>query len=161
MRDCSLIELKSLELIMQAWRQACEVVSRALGLCVRRGAARGAGRRKPCGVCAARVGSCRRLSPGPEVCCTPRPPPRSRRPLRPGPRGWPVWSWALRRSSSSTWCVGSETTPEHNTLLFVSVTDGKWKLKELRWSMTPLLNDGEWPAVDLLIRSLSLLRHHL
>lgn len=82
---------------------------------VRRGVARVAGQRKPCGVCAGAVGSCHRQSRGPEAYCTPRPPPRSPRPPRPAPCGWPVWSLALRHFSSSTWCVCSETTPEHKS----------------------------------------------
>ena len=95
---------------------------------VRRGEARGAGRRRPCGVCAAAVGSCRRQSPGPGACCTPRPPPRSPRRRRPAPPGWPAWSSAPRRSSSATWCVGSETTPEHTTagLSEAAACDSLW-----------------------------------
>lgn len=86
--------------------------ARARPASVRRGAARGAGQRKPCGVFAIEVESCHRQNRGPEVCCTPHLLPRSPRPPRPAPRGRPVWSLALRRSSSSIWCVGSETTPE-------------------------------------------------
>lgn len=91
--------------------------------CIRRGVVRGAGRKKPCGVCAAAVGSYRRQSRGPEVCCTPRPPPRSPRPRRSAPHGWPAWSSAPTRSSSSTWCVGFETTPEHSRSSTVSGRD--------------------------------------
>lgn len=79
-----------------------------------RHAGRGAARRKLCGVCAAAGGSYRRQSPGPEACCTPRPPPRSPRPPRRSPPGRTAWSSAPRRSSSATWCVGSETTPTHS-----------------------------------------------
>lgn len=78
---------------------------------VRRGAAPGAARRRPGGVCAAAGGSCRRPSRGPAACCTPRPPPRSRTCLRPERPGWAAWSSAPRRSSSATWCAGSGTTP--------------------------------------------------
>ncbi len=114
----------SMQVCWEAWVGVCVCVcvrACAWGLSVRRGVARGAGRRKPCGVCAAAVGSYRRQSPGPGACCTPRPPPRSPRPPRSAPRGWPAWSSAPRRSSSSTWCVGSETTPKHNSWWRVNV----------------------------------------
>lgn len=95
-----------------ACRSAEERVRQSLLQCVRLDVARGAGQRTPCGACAAGVGSYRRRSQGQVVCCTLRPPPRFRRPLRLVRRDSPAWTWARRRSSSSTWSVGSETIPD-------------------------------------------------
>lgn len=93
--------------------RACQVASVHAGRWrqVRRGVAPGATRRRPGGVCAAAGGSCRRPSRGPAACCTPRPPPRSPRCLRPDHPDWTAWSSAPTRFSSATWCAGSGTTP--------------------------------------------------
>ncbi len=81
---------------------------------LRCGAVPGAELRKLCGVCAAAVGSSRRLCRGPAVCCTPRPPPRFPSRLLRSPPARPVWSWAPSRSSSAILCAGSGTKPERN-----------------------------------------------
>lgn len=107
MRSCCLIKL----LYSKSY------ISQHAGLrWVRLDAVRGVEQRTPFGACAEGVGSYRRPSRGQGVCCTPRPPPRFRRPLRPVRRDSPAWTWARRRSSSSTWCVGSETTPDTQML---------------------------------------------